>query len=181
MVRDNSSQFQSWGHTTPKQQCHFISDSKVPIRYEDNLCFQNRELINHCKVVMGGGKCVTHMFWQMKPTVFLCVPKWYHSSSETNVLISWNRGASGWSFKHRTNLSSQQWGTVMPEKSFCRLTCLWFSVQTTSVNTCHEHGHRSAPKTFTRFVEGIPWSPYGHWWQEHSRALLCHSKLLHHI
>lgn len=109
VVRDNSSHFQSWGHTTPKQQCHFISDSKVPIRYEDNLCFQNRELINHCKVVMGGGECVTHMFWQMKPTVFLCVPKCYHSS-ETTALVSWNRRACRWksfSFKHRTRLLSQ--------------------------------------------------------------------------
>lgn len=87
-VKGNSTHFQSWRHTTPKQQCRRIGDSKVPVRYEDNLCFQNRELINHHNVVMGGGECVTQMLWQMKSTLLHSVP---NTSTAVNQL-SWFPG-----------------------------------------------------------------------------------------
>lgn len=87
-VKGNSTHFQSWRHTTPKQQCCHISDSNVPVRDEDNLCFQNRELINHHNVVMGGGEWVTQMLWRMKPRLLLSVP---NTSTVVNQL-SWFPG-----------------------------------------------------------------------------------------
>lgn len=117
-----------------------ISDSKVPARYKDNLCFQNRELINYRNVVMGGGECVTQMLWRRKPRLLLSVP---NTSTVVNQL-PWFPGMEAASVRS------------CPAQ-LCPQEAVWLRLRL--LNECQE----------------------AHCRQDHSRALLDHLMLFHHI